>query len=81
MRSSSQLLDAGLAALHKKLVERIIAYDYIDFNELLAAKGKNEACPPNSRGANNHGTSRRSTAIQETNSGLPDLAAVFCIVC
>ena len=33
-------LGAGLAALHKKVVERIIAYDYIDLNELPLPRGK-----------------------------------------
>ena len=32
-------LDAGLEALHKKVVERIIAYDYIDLNELPLPRG------------------------------------------
>ena len=37
--------EAGLPALPKKLVEKIIANEYIDFGELPPAKGKVRALP------------------------------------
>ena len=43
-------LGAGLAALHKKVVERIMACDYIDFNELPPAKGKMRPVPQTAEG-------------------------------
>ena len=71
----------GLPALPKKLVDRILSNEYIDFSELPPAKGKVRPPTPGLGRPSYPCTSRAPPPVKEVNSRPTYMGAVFCYIC